>query len=208
MKRLKYLLFSLLLFVVLGHTVNAASISVSPSKNSVTVGDTITVTATVNGDDADAWSYELTYSGPVSPQGSTSVVAGSITNGRSATFTFKTTASGTATFSIGSAEVLKYDATDAAVTKGSATVTINQKQTGVVNNQTATKQVDAPRANANASTDATLARLYIDNYEIEPAFSKDVLEYKLDVPNEVASIWIHFATTEDAATVSGAGLEN
>ena len=206
MKRLKYLLFSLLLFVVLGHTVNAASISVSPSKNSVTVGDTITVTATVNGDDADAWSYELTYSGPVSPQGSTSVVAGSITNGRSATFTFKTTASGTATFGIGSAEVLKFDATDAAVSKGSATVTINQKQTGVVNNNTATKYVDAPRANANASTDATLSRLYIDNYEIEPAFSKDVLEYKLDVPNEVESIWIHFATTEDAATVSGAGV--
>ncbi len=206
MKRLKYLLFSLLLFVVLGHTVNAASISVSPSKNSVTVGDTITVTATVNGDDADAWSYELTYSGPVSPQGSTSVVAGSITNGRSATFTFKTTASGTATFGIGSAEVLKFDATDAPVTKGSASVTVNQKQTGVVNNTTATKQVEAPRANANASTDATLSRLYIDNYEIEPAFSKDVLEYKLDVPNEVESVWIHFATTEDAATVSGAGV--
>ena len=206
MKRLKYLLFSLLLFVVLGHTVNAASISVSPSKNLVTVGDTITVTATVSGDDADAWSYELTYSGPVSPQGSTSVVAGSITNGRSATFTFKTTASGTATFGIGSAEVLKFDATDAAVSKGSATVTINQKQTGVVNNNTATKYVDAPRANANASTDATLSRLYIDNYEIEPAFSKDVLEYKLDVANDVESVWIHFATTEDAATVSGAGV--
>ena len=206
MKKLKYLLFSLVMFIVLGSTVNAASISVNANKSSVTVGDNITVTATVNGDDADAWSYCLTYNGPVSPQGSTCVTAGSITNGRSATFTFKTTASGTATFGVGSYEVLKFDATDAPVTKGSASVTVNQKQTGVVNNTTATKQVEAPRANANASTDATLSRLYIDNYEIEPAFSKDVLEYKLDVANDVESVWIHFATSEDAATVSGAGV--
>ena len=179
MKKVKYLLFSLLMFLGFGAVVNAASITISPSSNAVT--------ATVNGDDADAWSYCLTYSGPVSPSGGVCVTAGSITNGRSATFTFKTTASGTASFGVGSAEVLKYDATDATVNKGSATVTVNAKNTGVTTNNNGTKKVNdpTPRPNVNASTDATLRVMYIDNFDLTPAFSKDVTEYTLDVKNDV-----------------------
>lgn len=207
MKKIKYLLFSLLMFMVGEMVVNAATISLSVNKNSVTVGDTITVTATVSGDDADAWNYCITYSGPVSPTGGTCVTAGSITNGRSASFSFKTTASGTASFGVGDAQVLKFDASDAVVSKGSASVNVVAKQTNVNSNPNGTiKKVEDPRPNVNASTDASLKVLYVDGYELNPAFSKDVYEYSFDVENEIESISIHFATTEDAATVSGAGV--
>jgi hypothetical protein len=190
-----------------GMVVNAATISLSVNKNSVTVGDTITVTATVSGDDADAWTYCLTSSGPVTPTGGVCENAGSITGGRSKSFTFKTTASGTATFGIGNASVLAYDASDSAVNKGSATVDVVAKQTNVTTNQNGTpKKVDDPRPNVNASTDATLRVLYVDGYELNPAFNKNTYEYSFDVENEIETISIHFATTEDAATVSGAGV--
>ena len=207
MKKIKYLLFSMLMFMMGGMVVNAATISLSVNKNSVTVGDTITVTATVSGDDADAWTYCITSSGPVSPTGGVCENAGSITGGRSKTYTFKTTASGTATFGIGTASVLNYMAEDSAINKGSATVNVVAKQTNVNSNPNGTiKKVDDPRPNVNASTDATLKTLYVDGFELNPAFSKDVYEYSFDVENEIESINIHFATTEDAATVSGAGV--
>lgn len=207
MKKVKYLLFSILLFGMFGIVANAATISVKANKSTVTVGDTITITATVSGEDADAWSYCLTYSGSVSPNGGLCVEAGSITNGRSSSFSFKATASGTAKFGIGSASVLDYAANDSPISKGSATVTINAKSSGVTSNPSGSSNKNPSKNNSNASTDANLKSLSVEGYDIVPNFDKNVKDYTLEVENNVENIVIHYSTSDDDATVSGAGTK-
>ena len=41
---------------------------------------------------------------------------------------------------------------------------------------------------ATYSTNANLKSLTVDGYELTPAFDKNTLEYKVEVPNEVASV--------------------
>ena len=125
---MKKILFSLLMFIIMSSTIKAANIDVKVNSNSVTVGDNIIVIVSVNGDDADAWTYCLSYDGPVEPQVSTCVIAGGLISGRNATFLFKTTGDGIASFGIDHAEVLNYESNASEVVKGSDIVIVSKKQ--------------------------------------------------------------------------------
>lgn len=198
MKRIKYLLFSLLLGIIMVGSVNAAGISVSASKMNVTVGNTFKVTVTVTGTGttsgtAMAWEYCLDYDSSklTLVDGATCVndgVLGLVSPTQ--TYTFKAKTSGTSKISVKNAAV--YDAiTEAAMAGNFGGVTITAKTQAEIQ--------------ASYSTNADLKALSVTNYEISPEFNKDTLEYNLEVENEISTININATRADSSASVSGIG---
>ena len=106
MKKVKYLLFSIVMFMMFIGTSNAASLGVSASTRSAVVGNTITVTVSASG--AAGWEYCLNYDSSLfkltsagSDTGGACVRVGSLLTGYSkVTFKLKAIKSGTSTISL------------------------------------------------------------------------------------------------------------
>ena len=65
MKKIKYLLFVVVLMVLSIGSVSAASFKVTTNKSTVVVGSSVSVTVSVNGNDAAGWEYCLSYDSSV-----------------------------------------------------------------------------------------------------------------------------------------------
>jgi len=195
MKRLKYLLIIIgtLVFAV---NVNAASgsIVVSSSSKTVAVGSTFTVNVKVSCSEASAWKFGVSYdsayislqSGDVSPafegDGST----------KSTTYTYKFKA-----IKAGSAGI-RISGTDFADWNTVSSFTPS------VTNATITVKTQA-EIQASYSKDNNLKSLSVKGYEITPAFSKDTLEYSVEVGDEVQTISVSASPNDSTASVSGVG---
>jgi hypothetical protein len=195
MKKVKYLLFAVIMFVSLIGTSYAASLGVSASTKSAVVGNTISVTVSASG--AAGWEYCLNYDSSVfrltsagSDTGGACVKTGSTLIGYSkVTFKFKAIKSGTGTFSLRDAVMYGDDGNPLSSSKGSVTVT-------------ARTQAEI-QASYNANAD--LKSLGVDGFEITPAFNKNTLEYALTVENNVTSVNVSALRADNTASVSGAG---
>ncbi len=192
MKKIKYLIFLLGISVLGIINVDAASISVYANKTTVVVGNSVSVTVSVSGDDADAWEYTLDYdkSKYTLTSHSTTWVVGSIMGGnKSVTFTFKSRSSGSSTFSLKNASVLDYQSKEVLKSKG--TVTVRAKTQAEIE--------------ASYSTNANLSNLKVEGYSISPSFNKDTLEYTLEVENNVEKVNIKATKADYSASVRGVG---
>ncbi len=200
MKKLFLSLIALVLFVPT-MVVNAsnASISVSAS-NTVMVGNNVTVTVTLSsGSLIGSWEADLSYdksllqlTGSSAEGGGTYMVnvAQNGTKSKKYTFTFKALKSGSAKVSVNSFSLYDYTTMETMKTTGaSKTITIKTKE-----------QIEA-----SYSDNANLKSLSVGEYALTPAFSKNVKEYTVEVPNDVESVVIS-ASKEDAnASVDGSG---
>lgn len=200
MKKLFLSLIAVFLFVPT-MVVNAsnANISVSAS-NTVMVGNNVTVTVTLSsGSLIGSWEADLSYdksllqlTGSSAEGGGTYMVnvAQNGTKSKKYTFTFKALKSGSAKVSVNSFSLYDYTTMETMKTSGSSkTINIKTKE-----------QIEA-----SYSDNANLKSLSVGEYALTPAFSKNVKEYTVEVPNDVENVIIS-ASKEDAnASVDGSG---
>lgn len=193
MKKIKYLLyFAIIIFIGVPSVKAAGSINVRANTSSVTVGNSVKVTVTVNSSDAAGWEYCLNYdtsmlslTSPSSP----CVLGGTLAGNKSVTFVLKARASGKSTISLSSVSVLDDAANDVSVTKGSVTITARTQQ----------------EIEASYSDNANLSNLEVEGYALLEQFNKDTLEYNLEVENDIEEVNIKATRADSRASVSGAG---
>ena len=178
--------------------VNAASgsIRVTSSASNVVINNTFTVTVTVSSTNKlGSWQYSLNYDSKLFSLVKSDVnpFHADVGNGQITTksykYTFKAVAKGTGAFSITGAQILDWD--ENVLTTSTTSVNV--------------KALTQQELQASYSKNNNLKSLEVEGYTLTPEFDKNVLEYNLDVPNDVEKVNI-LATREDSkARVNGAG---
>lgn len=188
MKKFKYIFIILIGFMLFTIKVDAANVSLTKNHSSITKGGYVTVTAQVNSE-----------SPIVSIEG-----------------TLNCTGAGSATVSMVFDDMSNslYSKTFSATVKGGSVGNITCSVSGVritnmsssdwqyLGNQSTTIKVTAPRT---YSGNNNLSSLAVEGYELSPTFNKDVLEYNMDVPNEIRKINIIANKEDGTANITGSG---
>lgn len=193
-KKIILLTFLISCFILGNNTCYAASASIKSSASSVTKGNNVTITLTVNSD-----------SPLVSIEGALKCSGAGVSTGtdlrfddssnslysKTYTLTAKPTSSGTLscyTEGVRLTEMAK-----------DSWQNISNKQVSItVNNPV----VIPPK---QYSSNNYLSSLTIDGYNLDKTFDKDVLEYSVELPNGTEKINISAKTAENTAKVSGTG---
>lgn len=192
MKRFKLLILFTVCFII-GNVVDASSVSVKVSSNSVTKGSSVTVTASINAD-SGIYTTEgtITCSGAgVNKSADMSYEDLNTANTyKSFSFTIKPTSSGTVTCSTSNVMIRELkEASRYALNNSSASITV--KELAYV----------PPKV---YSSNNKLKSLGIEGYSISPDFNNDVKEYNLEVPNGTTSVVVTASKEDNTASVSGA----
>ena len=181
----KFLNFCLIVIMTfaLRLNVDALSASISVNKSTIEKGNSVKATVTVSG--AAAWNIKIFSSGATN--GCDASYADATGDGKNTTKTFtvtcKSMSTGLINFSV-SGDITSEDGSNKSVS-GSKSVKVTE-----------------PRAK---STNNDLSSLSVEGYEISPEFSRDVLEYSVDVPNTVDKIMINAKKADSYASVEGTG---
>ncbi len=196
-KKLFSVLISLCL-VLVPFKVFAANASIRLSGgNSAVVGSTVTVNVTLSSSvGIGSWEYLINYDSSRLQliSGNTKVVDYSQVSGgvKSKTYTlkFKALKSGSATVSVGSYEMYSYsDEAAMNVSAGSKTIKI----------------ITQAELEASYSKNNNLSSLSVNGYEIIPAFDKNTLEYKVELPANVETIDVAATAEDSKSKISGTG---
>ena len=182
MKKICYLLFTLVLLIPIN--VKAAAYTASTSKSKIEVGQT--VTASVKVTSTAAWNVKITSSGATSGCSQSFVDVTSDAKNTTKTFTTvscKATSVGIINFNFSG------DITDA-----------NGTKVGISGNKSVTVTAVTPKSSNN-----DLSGLAITGYSLIPTFSKNTLEYSIELPNEVKNISITATKADNTATITGIG---
>lgn len=183
MKRLFNIILILILAFTIRLNVEALSSSLKVSSNTIENGGSVKATVTISG--AAAWNIKIFSSGATN--GCDASYADATSDGKNTTKSFtvtcKSSATGVINFSV-TGDITSEDGTNKSVS-ASKTVTVTK-----------------PR---EKSTNNYLSSLSVEGYEISPKFSKDTLEYSVDVPNTVEKIIINAKKADSYASVSGTG---
>lgn len=173
----------------------SGSISVTTSKSSVIVGESITATVTVSsGASIGGWEFSLNYDSSMlrltSTQHNPHIVdyaANSNTKRASYTYTFSALKTGSTRLSLSGASLYGWDEKEMQLSLGSRNISIINRPV------------------VNYSTNNFLSSLSVDGYSISPTFKKDVLTYNLEVENDVNKIKVNAAKEDSTASVTGTG---
>lgn len=174
--------------------VAASSVSLKASSSSITRGNTVTITTTIN---ADSGIYTI--------EGSMSCKGAGVSGGqdltysdldtksksKSFTYTIKPTSSGTVTCTTSNV-MLRELSQESNYSLGNKTITIQVKD----------PVVTPPK---EYSSNNNLSSLTIEGFELDKKFDKDTLEYNVELPNETETITIKATPADDNATVKGDG---
>lgn len=192
MKKVKFLLVSLISLFAFNINVIAASGSLSVSSSNVYVGDKFTVTVNVRS--AAAWNIHVSASGPVSGCSINQADATSDAMDTNKSFSATCTATGTGTISIIlSGDVTSANDGNAVNVSGSKNVTVLQKSYPSSNNN---------QMPDNRSKNSNIKELSVDGYEL---IKVDNNNYTLSVPNDVTSINIKATAEDSKSKVTGTG---
>ena len=184
MKRIKYLLFTLLCMISLQLGVKAApGYNFTVSRSSVSVGGKITASVTVS--NTAAWNIKITSSGSTS--GCTNSWADATSNGGNTTKTFSTTCNTTSTGAV--SFILSGDITSS----DGSNISIS-----------GTKRVNVTEP-IPASTINTLKSLEVVGATLSPEFDGEVLEYNATVASTVNEITINGVKKDNSSSVNGLG---
>ena len=204
MKKVKFLLVSLISIFAFSINVFAASGSLGVSSSNVYVGDSFTVTANVSS--AAAWNIHVSANGPVSgcSINQADVTADAMDTNK--TFSATCTAPGTGTITITlSGDVTSASDGNAVNVSGSRSVTVSAKPTPPSNNNNNNNNNNNSNNNQttdNRSKNNNIKELSIEGYNLTKV---DNNNYTLSVPNDVTSINVK-ATAEDLKSkVTGTG---
>lgn len=199
MKRIYLIVFSLILsfsFINVAKAANA-SISVTTNKSTVIVGESVTATVKVSSSSAlGSWKFDVAFSSNLSLTsssfGGTYIVESANSSNQTSktyTFTFKAIKSGSATISVKNSLVYGYDESVMTTSNGSKTL----------------KLMTQSELEATYSKNNNLKSLSVEGYTLTPNFSRDVLEYSIEVENGVESAKINATKEDSTATITGTG---
>lgn len=174
--------------------VAASSVSLKASSSSITRGNTVTITTTIN---ADSGIYTI--------EGSMSCKGAGVSGGqdltysdldtksksKSFTYTIKPTSSGTVTCSTSNV-MLRELSQESNYSLGNKTITIQVKDPVV----TPSKEY---------SSNNNLESLSVEGFELDKKFDKDTLEYNVEVPNDTEKVNIKASAVDKNATIKGTG---
>ena len=196
MKRIKYLVFTVLVSIMGIISVSAASLSMSTSSKSVTVGSSIKVTVKASG--AAGWEYCLNYDSSVLQltSGDKCILGGTLAGNSSVTFTLKALKQGSSTVSLSDVSMLDDEANELSVSKGSVTITVK-----------AQSDISAPKNESTGSDNAYLKSLEVVGYTLSPEFDKKTQSYEVEVPNEVNEVGIN-AFKEDSTAIISSNVDD
>ncbi len=187
--KIYYLIVLIATYFVLLGSANAASLSLSKSSSNVSVGSTVKITAKISGGSSYTYSnFSVSYDQDIF----SFVSSGDNCNGLncliegngSVTLTFKAKGEGSGTFS--------------------ASGTFEDDNSGNISSSTKVT-VGAKTESKNLKSNNNLASLSIEGYELKPQFSKDTLEYSLDVESSVTTLNIKAEAEDNTAKIVGAG---
>ncbi len=205
-KIVKYVLVLLLGIMMLTPVkVEAASLSLSASRSSVEVGDTVTFTVS-----ASNGAGRIDLSGAVNDS--------VFLDNSSQSFSVTATQAGTLTVTA-SGVLADYDTEADQSFSRSVSVKVNSPSSGgggsssgssgnngSTSNEETTPE-ETPEEETPKSTDNTLSSLSVDKGTLSPAFSSDVTDYTVDLTNSETEITISATANDSKASVSGTGLQ-
>ena len=200
MKKVKIFIITLLCLIVFPITANATSGSIRiTGTSSAVVGNTVTITVTLSSSTPiGSWDMDLNYDRSYlqlisanSEAGGVSMVnSSSGTTSKSYTFKFKALKSGSTKLSMSSYSAYAYEDMSAMnLSAGTKTVKI----------------MTQAELEASYSKDNDLKSLSVEGFELTPAFSKDITEYTVTVPEDTKEVTINAAENDSAASVTGTG---
>ena len=194
MKRIKYLIFTVLVSIMGIVSVYAASLNMNATSKSITVSGTTKVTVTANG--AAGWEYCLSYDSSVLQLtgGSKCIMGSTLAGNDKVTFTFKALKQGSTTISLSDVSMLDDEANELSVSKGSVTITVRSQSDISANENT-------------GSDNAYLRALEVVGYDLSPAFDKKTYNYDVEVANDVTEVGIN-AFKEDANAVISTNVDD
>lgn len=201
MKRLKFILLSIVALIMIPLSVNAASGTIKVTGSSqVVVGNRITLTVTLSSSTSiGSWQMNLNYDKSYLQLTSTNSEAGGTMMANSSatgvktktyTFTFKALKSGSTKVSIDSYLAYAFD---------------DLSKMDISTSSKTVKIITQDELEASYSKDNNLKSLSVEGFELSPAFSKDVTEYTVTVPEDTKAVTINATENDSAATVSGTG---
>lgn len=184
MKKIKYILFLLLLTIFIGiNKVDAFSIN---ANTTVYVGNSVKVTVEASG---LTGRFDITSSnGNVLAGGDSKWLENS-----SVDLYFTANQVGSATITVNATNVSDADGNDFT---GSRSITIN-----VIKKNTTTPI----EINKTYSSNNNLKSLSVDGYELDPAFNKDTLEYTIELTPGTEKINVKAVAEHNSASIKGAG---
>ena len=217
MKKVKFLLVSLISIFAFNINVFAASGSLGVSSSSVYVGDSFTVTANVSS--TAAWNIHVSASGPVSgcSINQADVTADAMDTNKTFSATCTATGIGTITITL-SGDVTSASNGNAVNVSGSRSVIVSNRPTPPSNNDNNNNNTSSNNNNNhsnnnnnnnnnNQSTDNrsknnNIKELSIEGYDLTKV---DNNNYTLSVPNDVTSVNIKATAEDSKSKVAGAG---
>ena len=209
LNKIIFIVLSILtILLVMSIKSNAASISISTSKSSVSPGETFTATVSVSGGAGKVTATVSNGSG-----GKTEF----LDNG---SFSFSCTAgsSGSVTISA-SGSIADYETETESNKSASKTVTIVEptssssggsssasgSSSGTSTNKKPTTNNTKPKEEVKKSSNNTLSELTVAEGAYTPAFEKDVREYALTIPYETTEVNVTATPSDSKATVAVEG---
>lgn len=179
-------------------TASAASATVAPSKSSVTVGDTFTVTVKFSGSNLGSVQATLKYDSSV-----IEFVSGANANGGGGTVTMTTSSSsGVSSYRF----TIKFTAKAAGSSKLSVTTSelMNFDTLQSVGTPSASNSVSVVSKTALSSNN-NLSGIKLSSGTLTPAFSSGTVSYTVSVPNSVSSVVLTAKAADSNAKVSISG---
>jgi len=173
---------SLIIFIILPLNVEAGSLSISASTNSVIVGNSVIISVKATN---VAGTISLTSSNGSILSGGAS---GMWIENETKVFTFRANSAGTVNVTVTPTNMGDFDNNGSYTTSKSVTINVKNKPIIVL------------------STDNNLSSLGIEGYTLTPEFNKDTLEYSATIAPDTTSINVVATPNHGGATVTGNGV--
>ena len=183
MKKIKYLIITLLALSFNISSAYASSATLSTNASTIENGRSVTATLTLR--NVAAWNVEIASGGSTS--GCTKKFVGDTGDGKNATKTFSVTCKATSIGRINffiSGDVTSADGTNKKIS-GSKNVTVVK-----------------PR---EKSTNNKLSSLSVKGYELSPAFDSNTNSYAVSIPSTIKTITIEASKADRYASIEGVG---
>ncbi len=216
MKRISYMIITVLTMFMFNIFVKAASANLSVSSNSVYVGDTFTVS--VNMSSSAAWNIHVSSSGPVSgcTINQADATGDALDTNKTFTANCTTTSEGVVTISLSGDVTSSLDGNAVGIS-GSKTVSVSKRPdvpsptptptptpapTPQPSNNTNNNQTNKEEKKEDKSNNNNLKEISIEGYELTKV---DNNNYTLSVSNDVTSISVNASAEDTKATITGTG---
>lgn len=194
-KNIKLLTFAIISYFLIMGSINAASLSLSKSSSTVSVGSTVKITAKISGGTSYTYSnFSISYdqdrfafvSSSDNCNGLNCLVEG---NG-SVTLIFKAKSNGSGSFRASGS----FEDDNSGSLSGSTSVTVGASNTNTT-----------PNEGKTLSSNNYLSSLKVENHTLTPEFNKDTLEYSLNLQSDTESINIIADKEDKKANIIGTG---